>query len=598
VRYRAGVHTFVPFAEMITRLRNASFFGPEAKERPAQQSFLEDPRRITTPLKLDEWEKCLIECNLYDKHQHLLPLIRDGFPMDCHWTLLHSIIHPNHASANQYPSVIQDYILSKQALQRYSEFYTREELEAQIGFFYCPPLGSVPKGNKPDARRIIQDNTFPRKTALSLNSHLESQNDKVSWTTFAEVVKLVTAAPDGARGGGIDGEAAYRMCATRIEDQKWTVIQWRGKFAVDRCKHFGEKNGGVPHGMVAGAVVDMIEAKLPTVCGGKWADDFFFIQHPLEQDMNGFRYECELDGIIQITDRLGYKTKREKDQTFASTFSFIGFSFELDTKSIWLLEEKRAKYAERLDDLLKRFPVWWTVSEAQKITGNLAHIQIVVHGGRAHTQSLWADLATMEGHDLARGTRTKAMEERKYELSGRSVLNMRWWAEVLRQQRVGMAIRVQPEPSAEFSVFTDASDNGIGVVINEEWDMWRLTGKWRDEGRDIGWAEAVAVEFAVRILLRSFNAQGKHLRIRCDNMGVVEGWKKGSSRSVRQNEILLSILEMILEHDCWLSLEYIPSSQNPADNPSRGKAAQGRRAQEWKIANSWPEQYRHIITKM
>jgi hypothetical protein len=141
---------------MITRLRNASFFGPEAKERPAQQSFLEDPRRITTPLKLDEWEKCLIECNLYDKHQHLLPLIRDGFPMDCHWTLLHSIIHPNHASANQYPSVIQDYILSEQALQRYSEFYTREELEAQIGFFYCPPLGSVPKGNKPDARRIIQ----------------------------------------------------------------------------------------------------------------------------------------------------------------------------------------------------------------------------------------------------------------------------------------------------------------------------------------------------------------------------------------------------------------------------------------------------------
>jgi hypothetical protein len=101
-----------------------------------------------------------------------------------------------------------------------------------------------------------------------------------------------------------------------------------------------------------------------------------------------------------------------------------------------LLEKNRAKYAERLDELLKRHPVWWTVGEAQKVTGNLAHIQIVVHGD-VHTQSLWADLATMEGHDLAQGTRTKTMEERQYKLSGRSVLNMRWWADVLKHEQVG-----------------------------------------------------------------------------------------------------------------------------------------------------------------
>ena len=105
------------------------------------------------------------------------------------------------------------------------------------------------------------------------------------------MVKLVASAPDGARGGGIDGEAAYRMCATRVEEQKWTVIQWHGKFAVDRRKHLGEKNGGVPHGMIAGAVVDVIETKLPTVHGGKWADDFLFILHPLGRDTSGFKYE-------------------------------------------------------------------------------------------------------------------------------------------------------------------------------------------------------------------------------------------------------------------------------------------------------------------
>jgi hypothetical protein len=99
--------------------------------------------------------------------------------------------------------------------------------------------------------------------------------------------------------------------------------------------------------------------------------------------------------------------------------------------------------------------------------------------------------------------------------------------------------------------------------------------QWRDERRDIGWAEAAAVEFAVRFLLRSFNALGKHLLIRCDNMGVVESWKKWIFEKCAAERDSAANLGDDFGTGLLVILEYIPTSQNPADNPSCGKAARG-----------------------
>jgi len=51
-------------------------------------------------------------------------------------------------------------------------------------------------------------------------------------------------------------------------------------------------------------------------------------------------------------------------------------------------------------------------------------------------------------------------------------------------------------------VWIDASTKwGIGVVIGQEWAAWKLVIRWNKDGRDIGWAECIALELAVFIII-------------------------------------------------------------------------------------------------
>jgi len=47
----------------------------------------------------------------------------------------------------------------------------------------------------------------------------------------------------------------------------------------------------------------------------------------------------------------------------------------------------------------------------------------------------------------------------------------------------------------DLDIAVDASKSwGIGVVIDNQWDAWCWKARWHFEGRNIGWAEAIAVE--------------------------------------------------------------------------------------------------------
>jgi len=58
------------------------------------------------------------------------------------------------------------------------------------------------------------------------------------------------------------------------------------------------------------------------------------------------------------------------------------------------------------------------------------------------------------------------------------------------------SIKVDPDVWVEAS-----TDWGIGVVLGQHWVGWRLKSSWKCEGRDIGWAEAIALKLAILWLL-------------------------------------------------------------------------------------------------
>lgn len=51
-------------------------------------------------------------------------------------------------------------------------------------------------------------------------------------------------------------------------------------------------------------------------------------------------------------------------------------------------------------------------------------------------------------------------------------------------------------------ISVDASTSwGIVLVIDGQWQAWQLVPGWKSDGRDIGWAEMVAIEFVTHTVV-------------------------------------------------------------------------------------------------
>jgi hypothetical protein len=130
-------------------------------------------------------------------------------------------------------------------------------------------------------------------------------------------------------------------------------------------------------------------------------------------------------------------------------------------------------------------------------------------------------------------------------------------------------IREIPQANHE-EIYVDASTSwGLGFVWKKKWLAWKLKDSWRTDGRDIGWAEMVAVFLAVTILVAG-NVRDAHFILRSDNTGVCGSFVAGRARNSAQNDILKHMVDLLRDHDIFFTVKWISTVENLADAPSRG----------------------------
>ncbi|KAG2367460.1 hypothetical protein BDR07DRAFT_1271948 [Suillus spraguei] len=79
----------------------------------------------------------------------------------------------------------------------------------------------------------------------------------------------------------------------------------------------------------------------------------------------------------------------------------------------------------------------------------------------------------------------------------------------------------------------------------------------------------VAIDLGLRALVQS-GLRNVHLQFHSDNQGVVRALKAGKFHSPVQNDILRRISSFALDHDIWLSVDWVKSGDNLSDGISRG----------------------------
>ncbi len=129
------------------------------------------------------------------------------------------------------------------------------------------------------------------------------------------------------------------------------------------------------------------------------------------------KYSYSLDDIYKLSDPLGLPWKASKTRPFASVFVYLGFTWDLDAKTVQIPPDKKLKYLRKLEpwfDSSKNF----TLRDAQSLLGTLVHCTQTLPDGRSRLPALTRFVSSFSG---------KSTLSARY--PGSSVLNdILWWA--------------------------------------------------------------------------------------------------------------------------------------------------------------------------
>lgn len=514
---------------------------------------------VVTPYKADAWDDFLARYSLTMKYPNLSNSIRLGFRAGYPPDFISSFTPPNMPSALEHPEVLDAYILEELEAGRVSGPFTKSQIELILGPFRSCPLGLVPKAGDALKWRIVRNLSKRDRDGISVNDLLDPDLLPTTWGSAALAAELVATAPIGSQAATSDIAKAYRTIPVHPEHKRLIVFGHRDHFFVDHCLPFGLSPAAGMQGEVADAMADiLIACNIPTV---KWVDDALHRRSPCGINADGsYLYSYNLSDIRVLLEPLGIPWNMEKSTDFADTAKYVGFLWDFKLKRVALPDEKRVKYLRKVDEFLQRGAV--TLKEVTSMVGSLSHISFIFREGRAYLPGLSRFETTF---NMRRSLQTRHPPP--------SVLSdLRWWRDLL-QQPGGSRSLTPRGPAVDLGVWVDAStDFGIGIIVSGTWAAWRLRHNWKTDGRDIGWAEAVALELA----LRALHEQGLRdidLIVHGDNTGAIGAFARGRGRNPNTNNVLRRMHFISRECNIIIVPIYVVSEENLADPISRGTFA-------------------------
>jgi hypothetical protein len=192
--------------------------------------------------------------------------------------------------------------------------------------------------------------------------------------------------------------------------------------------------------------------------------------------------------------------------------------------------------------------------------GKALSVALALAPARLRTRALFSDLGPRYGR-------------RPVRLHTESLTDLQWWAQ-LPDALCHRPARPPPLTTA-VSLFSDASFQAWGVVMPRQHLAPELrqpvvtSGLWAPtlQGANINILEATAALHALRSLQQ--HLVGRHVLLFVDNTAILRALSAGTSKSPALMDVVRQVWAWLEQHDVTLSLRYVRSLDNPADEPSR-----------------------------
>ena len=410
---------------------------------------------------------------------------------------------------------------------------------------HCSPIGSAPK---PDGSvRLILDLSSPR--GQSVNDGISKEEFSCKYAKFDDAVSIVLHLGQGAFLAKADIKHAFRICP--VSPDQWPLLcyRWLGQFFTDTVLPFGGRSSPFIFNTFAIALAWIVLNFGALLFLIHYLDDFLFANatcHGCQVDLDTFLFFCE---------ELGVPIAADKTAGPATRITFLGIEIDTVDMTIRLPVEKLQEVQELLKFWMGRKKC--TKRELLSLIGLLAFVCKVVKPGRIFLRRM-IDLST---------TVTGLDHYLYLNLEARADID--WWVRFLPDWHGVEIIHPTPVTAVELSLFTDASDLGLGCFFKTHWISAGWPPEWAPSDRcHINVRELFAVWAAVHTW--GYQWANKEIVIFSDNKSTVEAWQSGTCNDALMMAIIRAIFFRAAKFNLNVILSYFPGKKNiDADMLSR-----------------------------
>lgn len=190
--------------------------------------------------------------------------------------------------------------------------------------------------------------------------------------------------PPAAQAFSSDLKDAFPVLNLDEQALPYNVLDFEGKFYIDRCLAMGLSTATNIFGNMADGAIAILEEQLATTSDAGLTISIGF------RVLNGDgSYSVELNDIKTVLGKLDLTGHPIKTFDFADIFEWLGFIWCISLRTCFLKEKKWLKYMAVVAPLLNK-SASINLKDLEKVIGKLFHVTSVLWSGRLRLQALIA----------------------------------------------------------------------------------------------------------------------------------------------------------------------------------------------------------------
>ena len=514
------------------------YTGPETNNKPmpdplslhrhVRQSgcpnFLGSRIPVDSKLNIKNWRFHLQ--NFWDKQ--LVDLLEYGFPLDFNRNARLVSTEENHSSATKFASDVRTYI--SEELQH----------EAMLGPFISKPINlhvsPFMTREKPDSnvRRTIVDLSWPDSCSVNdgvLRDEYLGSKFLLYYPSVDDIVNKLNELGPGSLMFKIDISRAFRQLKVDPGDIDLLGLKQEGYF-IDQSVPFGYRHGSIFFEKVTDSI-RYIMRKHGFNNLFNYVDDLIYCDLPSKIHQ---AYEF----LLKLLPKLGLDINNKKLVPPTTSMICLGILVDSQARTMSVPPEKLASIVTMCQQWKNKKSC--TKRQLQSLLGSLLFISKCVRPARIFLNRMLAFLRCMGVQKIAT-------------LTSEFFRDLNWFCTFLKQ--FNGVVFYDPRP-IQAELHLDACLTGMGGVFENQCYALPIPRDFRQYS--IVHLEMLNIVVALKVWATQWS--NKKLRIKCDNMAVVEVLTSGKTKdnilaTCARNVWLLSAIFNISIH-----IEHIPGKQN------------------------------------